>query len=64
MIFNLDQLAKVIDSLSKEYLYTLEEKNQYLNDTAYNTIQPDRARDFMSMAKNAKTSLELLLEQL
>lgn len=38
MMFNLDQLAKIIDSLSKEYLYTLEYKNYHLNDSAYNTI--------------------------
>jgi hypothetical protein len=64
MIFNLDQLSKIVDCLAKESYFSLSEKNDMNQSSAFNTIQPDRAREFMSMSKYAKSSIETLLEKL
>ena len=55
--FDLNQLAKIVDYLSKDYYNTLLEKLE-------NNQGPDREKQFMSMSKKAISTLEVFLEQL
>ena len=55
--FDLNQLGKIVDCLSKDYYYSLLEKFEFPE-------RPDREKQFQSMSKKAISSLEVLLEQL